>query len=99
VLTENIIPNLNEVDYALWHAHINYLDRYFKYSIFIWNNFAAIKKIREEVLKRPVRTKFCAAVISNGYWTHFRTRFLNELNKYKKVDMGGWYIEIILRVL
>ena len=91
VLTENIIPNLNEVDYALGHAHISYLDRYFKYSIFVWNNFAKIKEIREEVLKSPVRTKFCAAVISNGYWAHFRTRFLNELNKYKRVDMGGRY--------
>ena len=50
-----------------------------------------IKEIREEVLKSPVRTKFCAAVISNGYWAHFRTRFLNELNKYKRVDMGGRY--------
>ena len=64
VLTENIIPNLNEVDYALGHAHISYLDRYFKSSIFIWNNFAVIKEIREEVLKNPIRTKFCAAVIS-----------------------------------
>jgi hypothetical protein len=91
VLTENIIPNLNEVDYALGHAHISYLDRYFKHSIFIWKNFAVVKEIREEVLKSPVRTKFCAAVISNGYWGHFRTKFLNELNKYKRVDMGGRY--------
>ena len=91
MLTENIIPNLNEIDYALGHAHISYLDRYFKYSIFIWYNFTGIKEIREEVLKSPVRTKFCAAVISNGYWAHFRTRFLNELNKYKRVDMGGRY--------
>ena len=58
MLTENIIPNLNKVDYALGHAYINYFDRYFKYSIFIWNNFAAIKGKREEVLKMPIRTKF-----------------------------------------
>ena len=89
VLTENIIPNLNEVDYALGHAHISYLDRYFKFSIFIWDNFAMIKEIREEVLKAPIRTKFCAAVISNGFWAHFRSRFLNELNRYKKVDRNN----------
>jgi hypothetical protein len=82
---------LNEVDYALGHAHISYLDRYFKYSIFMWMNYDHIKEIREEVLKSPIRTKFCAAVISNGYWAHFRSKFLNELNKYKKVDMGGRY--------
>ena len=67
VLTENIIPNLNEVDYALGQSHISYLDRYFKYSIFIWNIFAAIKGKRKEDLKRPVKTKFCVTVISNGY--------------------------------
>ena len=50
-----------------------------------------INEIREEVLKSPIRTKFCAAVISNGFWAHFRSRFLNELNRYKKVDMGGRY--------
>ena len=38
VFTENRIPNLNEVDYAIGHYHINYLDRYFKYNIFFWKN-------------------------------------------------------------
>ena len=28
--TENKIPDLDEVDYALGHSHLNYLDRYFK---------------------------------------------------------------------
>lgn len=91
VLTENIIPNLNEIDYALGHAHISYMDRYFKYSIFLGYNLSHVKEIREEVIKNPVRPKFCASVIKNGHWYHFRTRFLNELNKYKKVDMGGRY--------
>jgi len=89
VLTENRIPDLNQVDYALGHAHINYLDRYFKYSIFLWSISKAINQKREEVLKSPIRKKFCAAVISKGFWKHFRTRFINELNKYKRVDMGG----------
>ena len=38
IFTENKIPNLNEVDYAIGHFHINYLDRYFKYNIFFWTN-------------------------------------------------------------
>ena len=38
IFTENKIPNLNEVDYAIGHYHINYLDRYFKYNIFFWEN-------------------------------------------------------------
>lgn len=89
VFTENCIPNLNEVDYALGHAHMNYLDRYFKYSVFLWSNTKIINEKREEVLKSPIRTKFCAAVISNSNWNNFRNKFINELIKYKKVDMGG----------
>ena len=36
IFTENKIPDLNEVDYAIGQAHINYLDRYFKFPIFLW---------------------------------------------------------------
>ena len=36
IFTENKIPDLNEVDYAIGQAHISYLDRYFKFPIFLW---------------------------------------------------------------
>ena len=93
IFTENIIPNLNQVDYAIGYAHINYLDRYFKFRLFTYrlsyNNFTLIKEVRKNVLKNPIRNKFCAAVISNGKTNMFRIKFINELNKYKKIDMGG----------
>ena len=89
IFTENRIPDLNKVDYALGHFHINYLDRYFKHSIFLWQNFKAINEKRKEVLKMPKRTKFCAAVISNCQKAHFRLNFINDLSKYKKIDMAG----------
>ena len=92
IFTENKIPDLNEVDYAIGQAHINYLDRYFKFPIFLWNNIKAIKKFREKLLNNPKRTKFCAAVISFGGKDKFRTIFINELNKYKKIDMGGSFL-------
>ena len=38
IFTENIIPDFIEVDYAIGHYHINYLDRYFKYNIFFWRD-------------------------------------------------------------
>jgi len=41
-LTENKIPNLDEADYAIGHYHINYLDRYFKYNTFFWNNLTLL---------------------------------------------------------
>ena len=42
-------------------------------------------------MKKPIRKKFCAAVISNCglAYTKFRLNFINKLSKYKKVDMGG----------
>ena len=92
IFTENKIPDLSKVDYAIGQAHINYLDRYFKFPIFLWWNIKAIKKLREKLINNPKRTKFCAAVISHGGEDQFRTIFINELNKYKKIDMGGKYL-------
>jgi hypothetical protein len=34
-------------------------------------------------------------VISNGGEDKFRTKFINELNKYKRIDMGGKYLNNI----
>ena len=59
-------------------------------NIFFWQNFKEINAMRLGVLYRPIRKKFCAAVISNceeGFT--FRIDFINKLNNYKKVDMGG----------
>ena len=92
--TENQIPDFNIIDYAVGHSHIMFLDRYFKrpyfFGLFRDFNKRKLKLIRKKVLKSPKRKKFCAAVISNNYWTdYFRLKFIEELNKYKLVDMGG----------
>ena len=90
IFTENMIPNFNEVDYAIGHYHINYLDRYFKYNIFFWKDINNFYISRNKALNSPKRLKFCAALISNNFSTDgFRLEFIKELNKYKKVDMGG----------
>ena len=39
-------------------------------------------------LKKPMRNKFCAALISNCE-AQFRINVINILSKYKKVDIGG----------
>ena len=89
--TENKIPNLNITDYAIGHSHLNYLDRYFKY--FKYFNLKILVNIinsRKYVLKGKKRKLFCGAVISNNiFGDFFRFKFIYELNKYKKVDMGG----------
>ena len=67
------------------------MDRYFKYSIIFWTSFKDIDKRRKEILKQPIKKKFCAAVISNCWFkfSKFRLNFIEKLDKYKKVDMGG----------
>ena len=87
--TENKIPDLNIADYAIGFPHINYLDRYYKRTPFYYK-LSIINIIRKKYILKKIKKKFCAAVISNkkGY---FRNKFIIELSKYKKVDMGGKY--------
>ena len=93
--TENQIPDFNTADYAVSQHHINFLDRYLRIPYLIglnmqFNNSMFIS-IRKYSLKHK-KKKFCAAVISNKKaYTKFRKDFINLLNKYKKVDMGGKY--------
>jgi hypothetical protein len=93
--TENQLPDLNFADYAVGLGHITHLDRYFIFPYFVYElNLRNIKPrdldiIRNRVLKYENRKKFCAGVISNP--VGFRLYFINELNKRKKIDMGGRY--------
>ena len=98
--TENIIPDFNYADYSIGFHSINFLDRYFRKTTLIWifqlryinikNKFFEIN--RRKALKKKNKNKFCAAVISNSEFSDgFRIKFINELSKYKNVDMGGIY--------
>ena len=90
VYTENMMVDMNYADYVLGNFHINYLDKYFKYSIFLLKNFTNINRNRKEAIKTFKMKKFCAAVISNcKSFYRFRLKFIEKLSKYKKVDMGG----------
>lgn len=91
--SENKIPDLNFADFAFGQAHIMYLDRYLKYPDFIWALEKVkkydIQKIRNDAINDNNK-KFCAAVISDNFGKgRLRFNFFNELNKYKKIDMGG----------
>ena len=101
IYTENQIPDFNEADYAIGFHNIIFLDRYFKKTTLIWvfekrylniKNKDFISK-RKQVLKGNIRKKFCAAVISNIRSSDkFRIKFIKELNNYKKIDMGGKFL-------
>ena len=47
--------------------------------------------MKKDILKQPIRKKFCAAVISNCAlsFNKFRLNFIDKLSEYKTVDMGG----------
>ena len=64
------------------------MDRFFKYSCFLWQNLNIIEQKRKEAIKNKIKRKFCGAVISNCR-AEFRMNFIDKLNKYKKVDIGG----------
>jgi hypothetical protein len=91
--TENQLPDLNFADYAVGLGHINHLDRFFTFPYIVYDmnlrNITSrdIDTIRNNVLKFEKREKFCAVLITNP--VGFRLYFLNELNKYKKIDMAG----------
>ena len=94
--SENQIVDFDVADYAIGQHHINYFDRYFRRPFFIFQLFNLTNKnfseIRQKVIHSPMRTKFCAGVISNTGWTDgFRRLFYKELNKYKEIGMGGLY--------
>ena len=102
--TENQIPDFNKSDYAIGFDNINYLDRYFRKTTLIWifeKRYLNIKnkdftQNRINSLNSKINKKFCAAVISNYLSSdNFRIKFINELNKYKKVDMGGRFMNNI----
>ena len=86
--TENKIPHLKEADYALGFSHINYLDRFLKHKLYYNKTIYYI--IRKKYILNDLKKKFCFVVISNKK-AFFRNKFITELRKYKKIDMGGNY--------
>jgi len=98
--TENIIPDFNHADYSIGFHNMHYMDRYFRKTTLIWifqQKYLNIKnkffeKMRIKSYRSKNKKKFCAAVISNFNMSDgFRIKFINELSKYKNVDMGGNY--------
>ena len=99
--SENMIPDFNQADYALSQSHISYLDRYYKYPSVSWRlNQYTINTINKKRRYVKNRTKFCVAMISNNFSSdNFRLHFIEQLNKYKKVDMAGKSLNNIGKII
>ena len=87
IFTENAMVDINYADYIIGPNHIKYLDRFFNFASFFIRIFKDIEQKRKDSIKYTKKF-FCAAVISNC-GAEFRMNFINELNRYKQVDMGG----------
>jgi len=96
---ENDVPDFNICDYAIGFHPITFNDRYFRLPLYvIYDCFYKLNKsdTRQKNDKQLLERKFCSFVVSNSRAADpIRDHFFNELNKYKKIDSGGRYLNNI----
>lgn len=98
MIGENLRPDFNLFDYACGFDYMEFGDRYLHYPLYCDVHFKpelqlALKKHTysdEYYLKKQ---GFCNFVVSNGTDVNpIREDFFEELNKYRKVDSAGRYL-------
>jgi len=90
---ENNVPDFNIYDYGIGFHHIQFQDRYLRFPLYLWNEnlykSLSEKKLEENILNR----KFCNFLYTNNKQADpIREKFFIALNKYKKVDSGGRFL-------
>lgn len=89
---ENIGPNFNDCDYSMC---FDWLDdeRHYRLPLYIlYEGYYDL--INKKVDNLLINRKFCNFVVSNGS-NKIRNDFFLKLNKYKKVDSGGRFMNNI----
>lgn len=93
---ENISPDFNVFDYAIGFDDITFGDRYLRLPLYcFYPDFDSLCKgeTLPESYEMMANRKFCSFVVSNGNGSDpIRAEFFKELNKYKKVDSAGKYM-------
>lgn len=104
---ENMSPNFNLCDYAIGFDYMDFGDRYYRlplYLIAVFYNKDEIRLVGDDYLTRQEpftkqdllkKTEFCSFVYSNYRASEERKIFFDKLNKYKKVNAGGGYLNNI----
>lgn len=96
---ENITPNFNICDYAIGFEHINFLDRYIRYPLYLFyeQDFDRALNKHKNVSSHTLeqKSRFCNFVVSNNRADSVREAAFYALNTYKKVDSGGRYLNNI----
>lgn len=93
---ENICPDFNVFDYAIGFDDLTFGDRYLRLPLYcFYPDFDSLCKgaTLPESYEMMANRKFCSFVVSNGNGSDpIRAEFFKELNKYKKVDSAGRYM-------
>ena len=93
---ENICPDFNVFDYAIGFDDLTFGDRYLRLPLYcFYPDFDSLCKgaTLPESYEMMASRKFCSFVVSNGNGSDpIRAEFFKELNKYKKVDSAGRYM-------
>lgn len=92
---ENVRPNFFECDYSITFDYSSYKNRNYRFPLFLlYGDIGKLienKKVEEIAQSKP---KFCNMLVSNPKGKE-RNLFFQLLNRYKKVDSGGRYLNNI----
>lgn len=100
---ENICPDFNAFDYAIGYEFLKFDDRYIRLpNYYITDTYADdVRRMMEKHLKNENilnnKNEFCSFVVSkgDGYVDSEREKFFHLLNRYKKVNSGGRFLNNI----
>ena len=102
---ENEAPNFNICDYAMGFEHMTLGDRYFRlpnyYNSDFYRKETELMEHKHEFPTPPYgkytvadlhKTDFCSFVVSNARGAEERQMMFEKLNRYKKVNSGGRFL-------
>lgn len=94
---ENRVPDFNICDYALGVHELTFGDRYLRLPFYYWYDEAYARALRKHQFTDSyyLNRKFCCFVISNSLADASRQKMISLLNRYKKLDGGGKYLNNI----
>lgn len=88
-------PDFNLYDYAIGFDHIQFMDRYLRYPLYLlYNEKMKMALHKHECTKDEIfrEKKFCNFVVSSGSGKgDIRAKIFDMLSQYKRVDSGGRY--------
>lgn len=93
---ECITPDFNLCDYAIAFEEMTYGDRYIRVPLYeLFNYRQKYEYLINNKIERVKKNAFCSFVVSNDQGSEKRFQIFQLLNKYKKVNSGGRYMNNI----